>query len=263
MIPIYFPILVLIAQSFVLETVVPTTANDFMLDELGNYFFIRKTSVEKQNATGGATFRTSELNYGNIEYLDVTNPLKPFIYYKDINKMVVLDNTLSQQGDVIDLFAVGYEQVEMVAGSRGDAYWLWDARNSELVRVDQNFKKLTSTGNLSVLLGKQINPAQLLERGNQLYMRDTLNGVFVFDVYGTYRTALNIKTKQDIQVMNNTIIYHDEKEVHLLSNDWITEETITLPESTKGRVFFFNQKLYFFTKNGLGVWRQQETEGGK
>ncbi len=256
---LFIYILFLLIQTFTFEKTIPTKASDFMLDELGNIYFIQNTSLERLNAVGTTTFRTSELNFGNIEHLDVTNPLKPFIYYKDINKLVVLDNTLSQQGEAVDMFCSGYEQVEMVAGSRGDAFWLWDSRNSELIRVDQNFKKLTSTGNLSVLLSKEIHPAQLLERGDQLYMRDTLNGVFVFDVYGTYRTTLAIQTQQDIQVLNNTIVYHDTREMHLLSTDWITEETIALPETTSGRVFFFNQKLYFQTKSGLAVWKNAET----
>ncbi|MFN0032410.1 MAG: hypothetical protein ACKVOR_09640 [Flavobacteriales bacterium] len=248
----------LISQNFVWEKNFVTTATDFTLDELGNIYFVQSSSIEKQNAAGPTTFRTSELNYGNIENIDVTNPLKPFIYYRDLNKLVVLDNTLSQQGDAIDLFANGYGQVELVAGSRGDAYWLWDARNSELIRTDAAFNKLTSTGNLSVLIGKELHPVQLLERGNYIYLRDTLVGLLVFDVYGTYRTTMALQHSGDIQVVSNTIMWNDSTTLHLLAADWITEETITLPEKATGRATYFSQKLYLKCADGVHVWRHDE-----
>ena len=251
-------ILVLL-QTFVLESTIQKTSRDFAVDELGNVYFIQNNSIEKQTTQGTNTFRTSELNYGIIEDLDVTNPLKPFIYYKGINKIVVLDNTLSQQGDPIDLFAYEYDQVELVAGSKGDAYWMWDTRNSELIRVDQNFKKLSSSGNLSVLLSKEIHPSQLLERGNSLYLRDTLHGVFVFDIYANYKTVLPIKSQNDIQVVGNTLIHHTEKQIFFLKDDWINEETLDLPVICDKRIQFFNQKLYIQTDQSIQLWKKTES----
>lgn len=249
----------LLIQTFILESTIQKTSRDFAVDELGNIYFIQNNSIEKQNAQGNATFRTSELNYGTIENLDITNPLKPFIYYKGINKIVVLDNTLSQQGDAIDLFSYEYDQVELVAGSRGDAYWLWDSRNSELIRVDRNFKKLSSSGNLSVLLSKELHPSQILERGNSLFLRDTLNGIFVFDVYANYKTVLPIKTQNDIQVVHNTLIYHSDQKIYFLQEDWITEESFDLPVVCEKRIQFFNQKLYIQTEKSIQLWKKTET----
>lgn len=249
----------LLLQVFVLESTIEKASRDFEVDELGNVYFIQNNSIEKQNAQGTTTFRTSELNYGTIECFDITNPLKPFIYYKGINKIVVLDNTLSPQGDPVDLFAYEYDQVELVAGSRGDAYWLWDSRNSELIRVDQNFKKLSNSGNLSVLLSKELHPSQILERGNSLYLRDTLNGVFVFDIYANYKTVLPIKTTNDIQVVNNTLMYHTDKQIFFLKDDWISEETFDLPVVCDKRIRFFNQKLYIQTDKSIQLWKKTET----
>ncbi|MFM9985574.1 MAG: hypothetical protein ACKVOK_10110 [Flavobacteriales bacterium] len=251
--------IIFLIQSFALETTIQKTCRDFAVDELGNVYFIQNNSIEKQNAQGTNTFRTSELNYGTIENLDITNPLKPFIYYKGINKIVVLDNTLSHQGDAVDLFAYEYDQVELVAGSRGDAYWMWDTRNSELIRVDRNFKKLSSSGNLSVLLSKELHPSQILERGNSLYLRDTLNGVFVFDIYANYKTVLPIKSQNDIQVVNNTLIYHSDKQIFFLKDDWISEETLDLPVVCNKRIQFFNQKLYIQTDDSIQLWKKTET----
>ena len=245
-----------VTQNLVFEKSYTTDATDFKVDELGNLYLIHQSYVERINASNSAKFRTSEMNYGNIDFLDLTNPLKPFIHYAGIGKIVVFDNTLSQQGDPIDLWAYGYTQVEMIAGSRGDAYWLWDARNSELIRVDGSFNRLTSTGNLSVLLSKTIQPVQILERGQQVYLRDSVNGLIVLDVYGKYRTTLNLLSDQDIQVIEDDIVYLKDRSLHILSRDWITEDVITLPELPASRVQWFKQRCYFLLEtDSLQVYK--------
>ncbi len=247
----------IILSDFVLVEQKSTDASDFSLDELGNLYLIHDTYIERINANGGHTFRTSELNSGNIEYFDVTNPLKPFIHYRSQGKIVVFDNTLSEQGRV-DLFEKGLGQIEMVCGSRGDAYWMWDSRNSEMIRVDQNFNKLASTGNISTLTGMQIEPTQIIERGSQLYLRDPSNGVVIFDVYGSYRTTLKILTTSDIQVFSDEIIYHEGAVLNVVGKDLISVMTMSLPIEKSSRVQYFNQRLYTLADGVLSTWKPKE-----
>lgn len=249
-------LMVFLSGELVFERSIQTDATDFNVDYLGNIYLIHPNYIERINASNSAKFRTSEMNFGNIDYLDLTNPLKPFIHYRGIGKIVVLDNTLSQQGEAIDLWSYGFTQVEMVAGSRGDAYWLWDSRNSELIRVDATFNRIGATGNLSVLLGKTINPMQIIERGQHLYMRDPKVGILVFDVYGKYKTTLNIFPDQDIQIIDNDLVYQLGNQLHILASDWITEDQLTLPEIPDSRVIWLKQRCYFLKKSdGLQIFR--------
>lgn len=251
-----FHILFLLS-GFVLESERNTDAKDFIVDELSNVYLIHDTYIERFNAVGNNSFRTSDLIFGNIDYFDITNPLKPFIHYRNNGQIVMFDNTLSQQGSPIDVYAMGFGQVELICGSRGDAYWLWDAANSELIRVDQSFQRLRSTGNLAVLLSKELHPMQLFERGDFLYIRDEKHGILVFDIYGTYRTTINIKTVSDIQVVDNEIIYEIDGSLNILRKDWLTEDHLELPSKNSKRVYFANQKLYLLQMDRLQIfgWR--------
>ncbi len=254
-------ILLMLIASWRHVKTTPTEARDFVLDEMGNFYLIFNSHLERQNVTGTGQFRTSDLVYGNIECLDVTNSLKPFIYYKSIGKIVNLDNTLSEQGSGIDLFEKGFEQVEFVAGSKGDAYWLWDSRNSELIRVDQNFQRLTSTGNLGVLLGRSIKPLQIVERGNYVFIRTEDQSVVILDIYGNYKTTLKISTKQDIQIQNEEIIFAEGNQLHKISLEGYQENVIELPELPTGRVWVKGSHLYL--KNGSGIVEYEYVESAK
>jgi hypothetical protein len=249
---------VLSTGAFVQEKTQPTEARDFAIDELGNMYFIYETHIERQNAVGGQLVRTSDLNYGNIDCFDVTNPLKPFVHYKGTGQVIVFDNTLSQMGQSIDLFEKGWEQVELVAGSRGDAYWFWDVRNSEMIRVDKTLKKLSSTGNLGTLLNKSIHPVQIIERGSFVYLRDEVYGLFVFDIYGTYKTNLAIKTSEDIQIFNDEVIYSTGDELVVMDKTWLTETRYPLPKVPISKSFFYKKKLYTLGEKALQTWVWQE-----
>ncbi|MFM7813353.1 MAG: hypothetical protein ACKO66_02425, partial [Flavobacteriales bacterium] len=127
----------------------PMDARHVTSDELGNVYYVYDRYIERHSTSGKPLFRTSEFELGEVTSFDVTNPMKPFIFVQGTGKLVFFDNTLSRQSDEVDLFAKGYQQVECVAGSRGDAYWLWDAYQMELIKVDGRFQKQSSSGNLA------------------------------------------------------------------------------------------------------------------
>ena len=248
----------LFTSGFVAESSIPTHADQLVVDDLGNYYFIYPTYLERFNALNNQSFRTSELNYGNVDYLDVTNPLKPFVHFRDNGVIVFFDNTLSQMGNAVDLYEKGWGQIELVAGSRGDAFWLWDARNAEMIRVDNNFRKVSSTGNLAVLLGKSISPLQIIERGNAIYLRDKKLGVLVFDVYGSYRMTLPIFSDSDIQIFQEKIIARQNQELLVHAVGWLSEVKYPLPVLNCKSATFFNNRLYTLQADSMTIWRWSE-----
>jgi len=256
---LFFLILLSVSSGFVFERSIPTTGAQVDVDELGNVYFVQSRRVEKRDATGKLLFQTADLNFGEITNLDLTNPLMPFLYYREQSKLVFFDNTLSQQGQALDLFEKGFLQVEYVCGSRGDSFWLWDARMSELVRVDRQFETLSSTGNLGVLLGLTLSPSQLFERGSSVYLIDKENGVLVFDVYGNYRTRLLIKSPYPMKVFDESLIYVSDDQLHILDRGWVEEESVNLPEKDWQAFSFWRGRLYLAGKADTRVFRFSET----
>lgn len=248
----------LLSAVFVYSSSFQITAQKFVMDELGNYYFIDGQVVEKRDSKGTLLFRNSELNFGRIDHLDLTNPLQPFLYYKEQNKIIALDNTLSAQGGIIDLFDKGFGQVECVGGSRGDAFWLWDVSKTELIKVDKQFNQLNSSGNLSMLLGKSLHPLQIIEKGNDLFLYDKAEGVFVFDIYGNYKSTISIKADGQIQIVNGSIAYTWEGMYKILSWDRITETSTPLPPTCKSTPHYFNQSIHYLENNQLFVYKIQE-----
>ena len=134
---------------------------------------------------GTELFSYSESAFGEIEWVDVRDPMKPMVFFKDAGKAVLLDNTLSAQGGEIDLFRIYSGLGTLFASSIDHHYWVFDSERQELLRLDASFSIVTRSGNLGALGLDGMNPERLQECNGKVYLWEEDYGFVVFDIYGT------------------------------------------------------------------------------
>jgi hypothetical protein len=229
-------------------------ANRMVVDELGNVYLMNTTGIERRNAVGNGIFRTSEMQWGQFNPIDVTDPLRPFVHFPASGKIVFFDNTLSVQGSPIDLFELGYDNVELMCGSRGDGFWLWDGRNAELTRVNRSFAEMQTSGNLSILLKTELHPLIMMERGNFLFVLNDDYRLHVFDMFGAWKKSLQLPMESTWEAESGKV-YVFRKDGLMQSIDtnmWLTQEA-SLPV-TDGSFSFHNGLLYCLKEKTFRVY---------
>ena len=80
----------------------------FTTDELGNSYALSGDELELFNAEGKSWLRNSVKTFGRIGAIDAFYSLKPMLFAPDQGQLVVLDNTLSIQGSVMNLSRGGF-----------------------------------------------------------------------------------------------------------------------------------------------------------
>jgi hypothetical protein len=212
--------------TFVLSSQQAVKADRLVVDELGNIYLMTATSIERRNAVGNGVFRTSEMQWGEFHAIDVTDPLRPFVHFPSAGKIVFFDNTLSTQASPIDLYELGFDNVEAMCGSRGDGYWLWDGRNSELLRVDRNFSKRYTSGNLSMLLSAEIHPVAMMERGSSLFVLGDNDNLYVFDMFGAWKKTLAMPINCTLDADSDKLyIFSSDATMQVIeTNMWLSQE---------------------------------------
>jgi hypothetical protein len=110
--------------------------------------------------------------------------------------------------------------------------------------MDPSLKITHQSGNIAQLTGNAIKPIALFETNNRVYLCDTVQGVLIFDVFGTYIKTIPIKSIRDLQVENNVLYFMDHNGFGSFNLDLIKEDEIALPEKNiqqirlqKNRVF--------------------------
>jgi len=182
----------------------------FTTDNIGNVYLVNGDEVKKYNSKGELLKVYSNKKLGKISSIDATNPLRILLFYKDQSQLVILDSQLSPNGNSIDLLGMNLEQSDVVCSSFNNGLWLFNRQNNELVRLNQSLEKVVSTGNLNALLNADLKPTFMIENGSYLYLNNNSDGIYVFDIYGTYYKTISLFNLNHFQVNDNALYYYKD-----------------------------------------------------
>ncbi len=200
----------------------------FEIDQIGNIYQVYKDEVIKLDQNGVELYRYSNKSLGNITQIDVSNSLRPLIFYRELSKIVVLDNTLSIQDNYsIQLDELGLYRALIIANSNVDnGVWIYDQDQKQILKVNTKLELIQETGNLAILLNKSmIWPIQLIEKNGRLYMLSKNDGLFIFDIYGSYIQTIELNSPENIQIEEEFIyIWSDNQLIKYNSKSYIQTE---------------------------------------
>lgn len=155
------------------------------VDEVGFIYASSKDVLIKFDASGQVRYVFSDKRNGRIDHFDVQNPLKALVYYDNLMVAKILDNTLSERGETLQLSKKGYSLVPAAAISNIAGIWFFDQLNFELIRMDDMGGIKARSGNLLQILGENLSPVEIKEGNQRVYVCTEL-AMYIFDVYGTF-----------------------------------------------------------------------------
>ena len=80
--------------------------------------------------------------------------MKIVVFFRDFSKIVVLDNTLTEQGGVLDLNEVSLEETSLVCTSYNNGIWYYNPLKFQLTRLEHSTKNINTSANISNILNK-------------------------------------------------------------------------------------------------------------
>src|SRR5260221_303824 len=179
---------------------------DFTVDNLDNiYILTSRRQIKKINANGDSVAVYNNIKkYGQPALIDVSNPLKILLYYKDFATVVALDRFLNAV-NTIDLRKQNILQVKAIGQSYDNKVWVYDEQESKLKKIDEEGKLLLETPDFRLLLGQAPSPVKIFDEDKYVYIYDTLQGVYVFDYFGALKNNIMISRWQNLKVAGKYI----------------------------------------------------------
>lgn len=199
----------LFAQSDSLQMVLAEgePVNDFAVDNLGNIFLVLESGQLKKISPKGdsiAVFNDVR-RFGKIYSIDVSNPLKVLLFYKDFGTIVVLDRLLNNR-NILDMRKQNIQQAKAIAQSYDNGIWVYDEVDGKLKRLDDNGVVTSETADFRVLFDAPPSPVNLIDANRLVYLYDPEKGIIILDYYGTLRNKVAILGWSDVQVIGNRIL---------------------------------------------------------
>lgn len=170
------------------EILLKTLSQQVQIDVLGQIYVVNHTEVTKFNSDGTFLYRYSNSLAGNIYSIDVENPLKVMLFYKEANLILFLDAQLAEIGSVVAISSFSNFEAEAGCSSATGNFWLYHPELQQINHYQKNLQTDWQTPNLSYWL--QNDPViGMREADNHLYVL-TPQKLLVFDCFGNFKSMV-------------------------------------------------------------------------
>ena len=262
---VFFLVIVGLLCSFVvpkgykLVKNIATKNSIFTTDNLGNVLLAgAKGDLRKFNRDGDSLTMQNYRQYGELESMDATNPFEIYLYYKDLNKVLLVDNQLAKRGE-FDLENLDLENISAIARAADNGLWVYDLSSNRLKKYSRNQEFVLESVGVNFYSNSIISPYQIIDKQNQIYLCDSVEGVFVFDNFGTFHKRLDIKSSKPIQVVGDYLLYAQDSIYIKYNLKLFKEEKLLLHSGNdfmrweKDRLYILKEKSLIFLKKKEGL----------
>ena len=244
-------------SAFKLLRIVKGDIADFTVDNLDNVYILNSRNQLKKYDTNGdsvAIFNDVK-KFGKVSFIDVSNPLKVLLYYKDFSTVVILDRFLNIR-NTIDLRKQNIFQVKAIGQSYDNKIWVYDELENKLKKIDEDGKQLQETSDFRLLLGQAPSPVKIFDENKYVYLYDSLQGVYVFDYYGALKNNIMIFRWNNFKVVGKYIFGSRGDTLYRYEIRTFQYDEWKMPEQIfRSKAFnFTSSRLYALKNDGIEIY---------
>jgi len=193
----------------------------FGRDILEYDYFLQKGVLYKQKKTEKREYKNVSL--GKIHSVDLINPLKTLLFYKDFNSVILLDNQLSE---IIKInfsdFGIIVQNCNMALQNR---LWIYDVLSNSLLLFDYVNKKITPLSqalkNTFKHCESDYNQWMMISEDNQLFSYNNYGKMFFFGIIPEFNQIAVVNSETVVFELNNNLYLYqiNNKDTKLLLFD--------------------------------------------
>lgn len=245
------------AQQPSTPVVIEQIAQSIAVDPQGNIYAVNDATLYKYAPDGTLLYTYNENLLGHISSIDVDNPLKIMLFYRDAGFIVFLNDKLSPIGDKVDLFSKGLTTISLATYSTKNELYLFDESNTELVILDFYFREKERVHYdfqefLPTLL-KDVNEKMIV-------MHDPRRGVFFFDNFGTFDKNITITSELPVQIVKDNILYVKDNQLSRYNFQRLEQQQLCdIPEEVI-QVLVYQDKIILLDDKSIKIIQQNKNQ---
>ena len=245
-------------SSFVPFVKIKGDITAFAADNFDNIYLLNSSDqIKKINENGDSVAVFNNVRrYGKVAQIDVSNPLRVLLYYKDFSTVVILDRLLSIR-TTIDFRKQDIFQVQAVCLSYDNQIWLYDEFEHKLKKIDENGKLLFATTDFRQLFGEAFSFTSISDQDGFLYLYDKNKGVYVFDYYGALKNIFSLTGYDNFRAVGKFITgTRNDSLMRYYPANLLLQE-VRLPEAFRKAqsILFTATKAYALKKDELHIYQ--------
>jgi hypothetical protein len=235
---------------------------DFEVDNLGYIYLVGPQQQIKKLTPGFdsmAVFNDLR-HFGKLYSIDVSNPLKVLLFYKDFGTIIILDRLLNVK-TILNLRTSGIIQATAITQSYDNNIWIYDGLDNAVKKIDESGRVLITSPDFRVVFDNPPQPESLHDFNKFLYAYDPSIGMLVMDYFGAYKNKVALLGWTNLQGIAQGIAATDAKGLVYYRPGSIDIQEQALPGEllTAKKIRIDKRKLYVLDKqNTMTLYRLPE-----
>jgi hypothetical protein len=225
----------------------------FTSDIFDNLYIYGNNKIIKYDKSGNYLSQYSSAEFGRLHALDVSDPFRILLFYKEYNTLVFLDNRMNVLGQPFVLGNSGFPLADAVCFSRLNGFWVLEGHSRKLFLYSFNHQK--SIREIDLSRNHSISDFEyLVEHANEIYLLKKNANPLVYSLIGGKMAFLDIHTETGLQFKNEFIYYSDKKHFfiyHTLSGS--TDSTIIEGFSKFDQIRAGSQGIYVLHADSITI----------
>ena len=220
------------------------------VDSFENYYYIRGSTLYKKSPLKTYSYNNTQL--GDIATVDLSNPLKIILFYRDFNVMVILDNRLNELTDSINFSIESFtKNVAFVSVSSNNNIWLYSLDDNILSLWNYETKKTIFNTQPLSFYKKGFEANKQISTYEYCWLVSDAE-VLQFNEYGSFISSIKSSTMEKVQSYLDGYIYLETKKIYYRDGTGTINEVLIDNLDHKITSFMaIKNNLYFFDANVL------------
>ena len=205
--------------------------SDFTVDNLGNLYFVYQNGqLKKLRPNGDSLAVYNNLRkFGKLHAVDVSNPLKVLLHFKDFNTIVILDRLLNERS-VLDLRKHNLLQVKAIGQSYDNNIWIFDELEVKLKKIGDDGRLIDQSNDFRQIFDSTPSPSVIIDQDKLVYLYDDQKGVYTFDYYGGFKNRVPFTGWSDFTVINNSLFGRNRSSLYRYDAGTLELQQFAVPE---------------------------------
>ncbi|MGY0393432.1 hypothetical protein ACW5R3_12850 [Bizionia sp. KMM 8389] len=208
------------------------------LDNFDTRYYISNNVLYK--TTANQTINYSNVQLGKITSVDIFNPLKTLVFYKDFNTAIILDNRLAEILRIDFNTVQPYKNVAFVSLGNDNTIWIFNTDNQQLELYDYKNKTVRAT-----TLPVVSNTLSVTSNYNYVWML-TENFIYKYSYFGSLIYKVENTGFTQLVKYKDNIILKKKNSLYQLTDKTQEIRAISLPDLLINQFLLTGETLYIY-----------------
>jgi len=193
------------------------------VDYFNNIYTIKGNALKKYSPNKEFLSNFSDALLGEITSIDVSNPLRLLLFYKESNQILYLDQNLSPIAEPINLYSYTDNETQICCDASSGGFWIYNIDDNQAFQISKQGEIVIKSSLLTSYF-KDYIPSKMIEYHEKLYFLIPSHSILILNKFGQFIQQIPLVGITDFCHNNQNLLY-------LKDNSWFLYSPLAKTDS--------------------------------